>query len=288
MENLTIRARGIEAELTALGGKLLTLRAHGENLLWNGNPDYWDDRAPVLFPFCGRCQEDSYLWRGRRYPMPIHGFLPSTPMEIADRGADFIRFRLHANQDTRAVYPFDFTLELLYRALPGAVTLEIVLTAENAPVPFSAGAHPGFVLPGEGPYRLVPEPGRLPVALEITKSGLLGRGRTLLPPDSDGTVTLTSDLLGACGLFLQEAGTSAILCRAGSSRRLRISWEGMDTLGLWQPAGAPFVCVEPWAGLPARDGAATDLESKPGIRIAVPGRPVRLGVRIEVIGWSAF
>lgn len=282
-ENPIIRAPGIEAELTPLGGKLLSLCLDGENLLWSGDPAYWDDRAPILFPFCGRCRDGFYRWQGKRYPMPIHGFLPQTPMEIAGQGEDFIRFHLRDNPKTRSVYPFAFTLELTYRALDHALTLEIELTAKDGPVPFSVGAHPGFVLPGEGPYRLELSPDVSPICLEITRSGLLGKARTPLSPDPDGGIDLTPDLLGECGLFLQSAGNSAILSRPGASRRIRIGWEGMDVLGLWQAANAPFVCVEPWAGLPARDGEETDLSDKPGARLALPGRPARFGVKIEIL-----
>ena len=30
---------------------------------------------------------------------------------------------------------------------------------------------------------------------------------------------------------------------------MTVGFEGFPNLGLWQPYGAPFVCIEPWLGL---------------------------------------
>lgn len=283
MKIYSIENHNIRAEFSDTGGKLRSLCQSGENLLWTGDPAYWDDRAPILFPFCGKCREGFYLWRGKRYPMSIHGFLPSTPMRVTAHEPDAITFRLDSDAATRAIYPFDFTLELSYRLTDRGVGLRIAFTAGGEDVPFSVGAHPGFVLPGEGCYRLRIAGDRAPIALEITENGLLGPSPTPISPDESGDLALTPDLLGQCGLFLQELEPDVILWREGSPHRVRIRFDGFPTLGLWQPKDAPFLCAEPWAGLPALDGVVTDLANKPGTLWAKAGETVELSMEIELV-----
>ncbi len=293
MKIYSIENQNIRAEFSDVGGKLMSLSLDGENLLWQGDPAYWDDRAPILFPFCGKCRDGFYRWQGGRYPMSIHGFLPGTLMRVAAQESDAITFRLDSDAATRAVYPFDFTLELAYRLTARGIGLRIDLTAGNLDVPFSIGAHPGFVLPGDGCYRLRLSGDRLPIALEITENGLLGQARTPIFPDESGDLVLTPEILGQCGLFLQDIAPDVILWRENSAHRVRLRFDGFPTLGLWQPTSgvpvsgvpdcAPFLCVEPWAGLPAPDGEVTDLESKPGTLRAKAGESVGLEMDIEIV-----
>lgn len=288
MEIYRIQNQNMTAEFSDVGGKLMSLCLDGENLLWTGDETYWGDRAPILFPFCGRCRGGFYRWHGKHYPMDIHGFLPSTLMRVTAREEDAITFRTDGDCETWPIYPFDFTLELAYRLTGCGIGLRISFTAGRRDVPFSVGAHPGFVLPGDGCYRLRLSGNPVPIALEITENGLLGPSRTPILPDESGNLALTPGLLGECGLFLQEIEPDVTLWREGSPHRIRIRFDGFPTLGLWQPISgvpdcAPFLCVEPWAGLPAPDGEITDLANKPGTIWAKAGESVEMSMEIEIV-----
>ena len=41
-------------------------RRDGTNeYMWQGDPAYWEDRSPLMFPFCGRVQGDTYSDEGK-------------------------------------------------------------------------------------------------------------------------------------------------------------------------------------------------------------------------------
>ena len=44
------------AEIDTMGAQLMSLRdALGTEYLWQGDPRYWAERSPLLFPMVGRC-----------------------------------------------------------------------------------------------------------------------------------------------------------------------------------------------------------------------------------------
>jgi len=62
-----------------------------------------------------------------------------------------------------------------------------------------------------------------------------------------------------------------------------MSWEGFEQLGVWsKPAGADFLCIEPWHGYASPEGFTGDLPEKPGMMLLPPGtqRELQWTVRI--------
>ena len=54
----------------------------------------------------------------------------------------------------------------------------------------------------------------------------------------------------------------------------------MPHLGLWTKPGAPFLCIEPWHGLPAPAGKEEPLEERAGSIVLAPGESARLSISI--------
>ncbi len=62
-----------------------------------------------------------------------------------------------------------------------------------------------------------------------------------------------------------------------------MSWRGFRELGIWsKPAGAPFLCIEPWRGYASPAGFAGEFTDKPGLMHIAPGAEESLSFRIEV------
>jgi galactose mutarotase-like enzyme len=53
-----------------------------------------------------------------------------------------------------------------------------------------------------------------------------------------------------------------------------VRFGGFPYLLVWQKYGAPYICVEPWCGLPDFTDASGKLADKAGIIIAAPGETV--------------
>ena len=66
-------------------------------------------------------------------------------------------------------------------------------------------------------------------------------------------------------------------------RSIRIVTDGVPYLGVWsKPGGAPFLCIEPWHGLPDSTAATGNLAEKEGILSLEPAGLFATGYRIEM------
>lgn len=269
LENEFLRVRISDA-----GAELQSIVCRGAEYLWQGDTAYWSERAPFLFPICGRLTDGIFTYRGKRYAMGLHGFARHLPFVCEAASADALTLRLDANDTTRAAYPFDFSLTVTY-TLDGSA-LHIACTVANRggeTMPFSIGAHPGFRVPlGDNTVFTdfavsFPEACGDPRRFVITERGFLSREAPQpFAPLADGrrTLPLTHALFACDGIFLAQAGHTAVLSAPGCDRSVTLRFPDMPYLGIWQPANtdAPFVCLEPWAGMPAYDGEIDDLETK--------------------------
>jgi len=129
-ETVSIASQGLSAEISALGAEMVKLAdAQGRDLLWNGDPQYWKGRAPILFPVVGAVKGGHYTFDGKEYPLARHGFARTRRFEIVTREPQRAVMRLEADKRTRAEYPFDFQLDVTY-AVEGP-RLEVTATVQN-------------------------------------------------------------------------------------------------------------------------------------------------------------
>ena len=88
-ETVTIESNSLRIEISPYGAELMSIRDSSEDLqhpveyLWQGNPNYWGGRAPVLFPYIARLTNGRYQLNGKEYRMNTHGFAKDSLFEIA-------------------------------------------------------------------------------------------------------------------------------------------------------------------------------------------------------------
>ena len=112
----TISNEFLTATISPLGSELQALRsADGRDWLWDGDAAWWSGRSPILFPIVGKAPGDQLTIDGATYPMNQHGFARKSTFALLDAGLSFCRYELTANDETKAQYPFDFTLMLEHR-----------------------------------------------------------------------------------------------------------------------------------------------------------------------------
>ena len=77
MQNLEYLSNGIlEVSIARLGAELQSIRrvASPTEYLWQGDPSFWDRRAPVLFPIVGKVWDSRARFDGRECELHQHGF----------------------------------------------------------------------------------------------------------------------------------------------------------------------------------------------------------------------
>ena len=80
---ITIQNQNLKLAVDTLGAQMMSLRSgDGLEYLWQGDPRFWSDRAPTLFPFIGRLTDNRCRVLGKEYPMGIHGFAAASHTDI--------------------------------------------------------------------------------------------------------------------------------------------------------------------------------------------------------------
>jgi galactose mutarotase-like enzyme len=137
----------------------LTCRQQTHELLylhdnfWEASYDDLIGGWPFLFPICARLERNQqsgvYLYAGKTYQLPIHGFAPYLPWEvIPSQQTDSISFVLRDNQQTYQQYPFKFEVMLRYQIEEASIRCSQRITnLDDKVMPYYAGFHPYFFIP---------------------------------------------------------------------------------------------------------------------------------------------
>lgn len=279
----------LSVEISPLGAELRSVRMDGCEYIWQRDPAHWSDCAPVLFPICGSLYEGRYTFGGREYAMGGHGFASKSQFR-ADRASDgsSATFSLESDDATRARYPFDFSLAITFRLEGAMVFVDAKVRNTGAEtMPFTYGGHPGFNVPlgGDGDFGdwfLEFAPGVCPDAFEFGNGGLITGRKHAFPLAAGNRLPLRHELFNGTGLFLDRTGGEVTLRSDKSSRSVTVRFPDMPNLGFWHSAGeAPFLCIEPWCGLPSYDGVIDDFATRPNMIRLAPGAETTLRYSIE-------
>lgn len=268
----TIENAHIRVQVSSKGAELWSIVRKSDNseYLWQGDAKYWGDRALNLFPIVGRLWEGRYTYQGKSYEMPIHGFANQSEMTVAHQEADKITFRLVPDEAILASYPFRFELRITHTLVDHSVMTNVhVANRDDREIIFTVGGHPGFNVPvgGDGAfedwYLEFDQPARA-MSMVLTPACFLTDDADPLPLEEGKRLPLRHSLFDNDALVLYDVCRAVSLKSAVSERQVRVEFPQMPYLGIWHAprSDAPYVCIEPWSGLPSYDGRVDDLAEK--------------------------
>jgi len=193
---------------------------------------------PILFPLCGNLPNNTYNVDGTDFNIKQHGFareLPWTVTAESNQGGASVTVELTSNEQTKAVYPFDFNVLFTY-VLRGN-TLEIRQEYKNlssTQMPFSSGFHPYFLCGDKSQIEAnIPS-----VSYEDN--------RTKESFAFDGKFNFEQDEIDSVFGKLSSRSTSVV----DNDRKLKIAIDYDDFytyLVFWTVKGKEFYCLEPWS-----------------------------------------
>lgn len=289
---IVLSNEAFSAKIAKKGAELKSLVRLSDNqeFIWQGDPKYWEDSAPMLFPICGRLNGNRYIHNGQAYEMFIHGFLPTLePVEVrAKQSAVDLIFR--ENDTTLSQYPFHFELTVHFELTAcGLSCATTVCNRGNETMYYSIGAHPGFALPLrkgstlEDHYLRFPEAQKTQTAV-INNDGLFTGELPDYTLEANNEIRLSEKQFEIDGIFLRGVGGITELHCDGADSFLRVVCPESDLVGTWKEYGADakFLCLEPWCGYPSVAGVADVLSEKFGIYSLSPAceRVFRFDVEI--------
>ncbi len=263
------------AVIAAQGGELQSIcTAGGHELLWQAGPQ-WPRRAPVLFPIVGRLAGDTLLHDGVPHRMTQHGFARDRRFRFIAHDARSCRLRLEDDEQSRAIYPFAFRLEIEYRIERSTLSVGYTLFNPSTEIlPASLGAHPAFLWPLDG--NVAAEAHEIvfaeaePAPIRRVRDGLL-RQASEPTPIRGRHLALDEALFADDAVILKAPASHSLRYGIPDGPALLIGWSGFTQLGLWAKPGAGFLCVEPWSGLASPEGFDGEFSIKPHLMLIPPG-----------------
>ena len=248
------------------GAELSSIRnAAGAEFLWQGNPEYWAGQAPVLFPIVGRLRNDEYELNGKTYSLLQHGFARKSVFTLVEKTDTSLTFELRDSAETRAVYPFSFSLQIIYRLSANRLAIEyLVKNTGGETLPFSIGAHPAFNLPAApGECRIEFEKPET-LLTHVLNNGLF-HGETVPVLNNETTLTITKNTFDRDALVFHNTASSSVKLYAKNKTAVTFEYPEFTQLGIWAKPGAPYVCIEPWFGYADSSEPYGSFTNKPGL-----------------------
>ena len=261
----------IEFEINELGAELSSLRCNGREYLWQGNPDYWKRRAPILFPIVGLLADDNLRIDGVEYWMKQHGFSSDVEFNILDSHTMQL-----ACEYPLPNYPYRFKLTAHYVVEGSKLQCNWeVQNGDDRTMHFQIGAHPAFLLPDydasdaiHGYLQCYDAQGKIvsPMIFSCLDDGLRHSYGTpkMLPPHTS-MIPLASRTFANDAILLEDYHVSSVaLLDKQGHKVLTVSCPQADAFGLWAPnkPGCPFVCIEPWCGIADRYDFQGDISQR--------------------------
>ncbi|MBE6640489.1 MAG: aldose 1-epimerase family protein [Ruminococcaceae bacterium] len=273
----TLIKNGNIATVTTAGGELISFVHNGREYLWNGDPEFWPGHAPVLFPFVSALNNSTVSIEGKPCTLnDKHGFGRKFDYVCESVGEDEVCFLLKENEVTLKQYPYRFELRIIHKMTDcGFSTTYEVKNTDNKNIIFCIGGHPGFAIHGDiadytfkfnkeesADLYYTDENSHFSYGYKWHKS-LTGRELNLTYSDFDRDALLTVGLNSNAVTVTPADGVGAF----------EFGFEGYPVLAIWTPPfkKAPFVCLEPWHGLPALTDESGKFEDKPFAVTLDPG-----------------
>lgn len=256
---ITIYDSHAAAVIDSVGAQLISFQdAAGKEYIWQRDPKYWNRCSPLLFPIVGNCRGDKTIIEGQAYTLTKHGFCRDMDFAVTGQTETSVTFRIHDNEETKAVYPYSFALSLSYRLDHGSLVMEYqVENTDSRTIYYCLGAHPGFNCPMEDQasfedymleFETEEDTTSMVYDLEHFQFDPSHRGVVL---KNEKTIPLTRELFKDDAVYFDCLKSRKVsIVHRTTGHGIELSYPGFETVAFWTPypGDAPFVCIEPWNG----------------------------------------
>ncbi len=243
----------IKVTLEELGAVILSIfnKEDGTEHFWKYDPEIWPRRTHVCFPICGGLLDGEYVYNGKGYQLPMHGFVRETVGKLTMESPDHAYLSYCDTEDSRANYPFKFSFIVDFSLEGCSLVIKYIVrnTGSNV-MPYSVGAHYTYAIPAEikdceyifskpqDAFSYTQEGGKLTGVEEKS----LFKGSSLPMDhlfDISAKIYKVSDL-----------DTDFIAIGTKGKVFTKVEFSGFRNVVLWSKGNdCPFACIEPWDGI---------------------------------------
>ncbi len=265
-KEIKITSNVLAITISTMGAEMVSVKKGNEELLWQADPNVWAGHAPLLFPICGGLKEDKFVFEGKTYTLPKHGFARKTEFELEKQDTSSASFLLKSSENTRKIYPFEFELRVVYTIVENEITVNYdVKNLTDGDMYFSIGAHEAYSCPtGIEDYSVIFEKEENLVATPVD-GPLLTYDENIIAKKVRELPLKNSYFEIDALVFLNIKSRSMTLKNNMTGDERKLDFTGFPYLLIWTKPGAKYICLEPWCGIPDFIDSDFDITKKKGI-----------------------
>lgn len=263
-----------EVGVHSVGAELCSFKSKqtGTEFIWKGDERIWGSTAPVLFPIIGALKGNSYIFNGKTYKLPKHGFVRHNEHLIFDKLSNTVlKVILHSSEDTLVMYPFEFRFEIVFELIENALHIHHkVINKGMKEMLFSLGGHPAINCPiyknekYSDYYVDFHDPVNLQTHLLSADGLVTSNMHSVLV--NERALDLTENLFDKDALIFKNISSKVATVKSKNHQtEVTFKYPDFTNLGIWAKPKAPFVCIEPWLGVADFENTSGNLSKKDGI-----------------------
>lgn len=263
---ITLKNRFLTVKINEFGAEIKSVSANNTEYIWEGKPEVWDGSSPLLFPICGGLKDDKYTLNGQEYFLEKHGFARKKQFSVEKVQENNAVFLLCSDNETKKVFPFDFELRVIYTLVDKTIKVDYSVKnlSENT-MYFNIGSHEAYYTPeGIEDYDII-FPQKETLTSKVLYDKLLSYQELPIIKDINVLPLYNKYFIVDALAFTDIKSRSATLRNRKTGRAVRVDFPDDKYFLLWQRYGAPYICLEPWNGLPDRVGSSYEITEKEGI-----------------------
>ena len=274
MKKYSVENEFLKITIKETGAELCSIlnKENKKEYIWQADPEIWGSHAPNLFPIIGVIKNGKYIFEGKEYEVPKHGFIRNNEnIRLKERSEHQLVFELLYSEETLKMYPFKFDFRIAF-TLNGK-SLEVnhhIINLDQKPIFFSVGGHPAFnIQQFENEkiedYSLVFDQ-KMDLSTYLLNDEGLVSSITEGVLDNEHKIRLSKNIFNKDALIFKNIESKKVdLVSAENGKILSVEYSDFKNLGIWAKPGAPYVCIEPWLGIADVEGTDQDLKNKEGI-----------------------
>ena len=254
---VTIQNEELSVTLATKGAELQSIKHLPSDIeyLWQGDPEYWANRSPNMFPVNVRFKDNRFTYQGKEYEMPRMGLAVIAEFETLAKEGDKKKDAkvvqvLRSSEDTLKYYPFPFELRVVSR-LKGLKLLQKykVINKGTDTMYFALGGHPGFNAPltkkrKRSNYQYVFAEKMHVKRNEIIDSLIQENKLDFLK--NEDRLALGDERIPNGGMFLYDNTSRQIgIALKGRKPYISVDLGDFPNSNLWSPPGMPYAAIEP-------------------------------------------
>ena len=263
---IILNNNNLHVEIAKLGAEIRRVAFCSKDRFWNGDEKYWTGVSPVLFPICSGLPGDKFTFENKEYILEKHGFARKSVFTVESANDTSATFLLKDSPETFKKYPWHFELRITYTLNSNniEVTYDVKNTSDNA-MYYSIGSHEAYLCENTiEDYDVIFERQETLFAYELEGTVLSGEKKLILKESN--VLPLIDEYFKIDALVFKDVKSRFVtLKNRKTGEKVSVKFEGFDYLLLWHKYGAPYMCIEPWAGISSTKGDNLDITKKEGI-----------------------